>query len=90
MPEVSTGRAIVGEICVKARKAEPFISVILAFLTLKKASFSEDQEVSLRIRFSLRMKEFWEGQETGEGGGEERGGVTVMKQVRKLIKTLES
>lgn len=46
--------------------------------------------MSLRIRFSLRMKEFWEGQETGEVGGEEGGGVIVMKRVRKLIKTLES
>lgn len=50
---------------IKARKAEAFISVTLASPALYKGSFSEDQEESLRNRFSLRKKELG-----GGGGGE--------------------
>lgn len=44
--------------------------------TLRKGSFIEDQEASLRNRVSLKMKEFWGWM--GETGAREKdGGVTV-------------
>lgn len=60
---------------IKARKAEAFISVTLASPALYKGSFSEDQEVSLRNRFSLRKKELggW-GWTRDSGWGKEGGG----------------
>lgn len=61
------------------REGEAFTSAMAAPPTPQKGSFVEDQEASLRNKFSLRMKELLGGQERGEGGGD--GGVTTMEQI---------